>query len=45
MNTSTWEDLKKEICMQLLIGKENGEAEIETMARIVWLERQIIFLS
>jgi hypothetical protein len=25
---------------ELLLGKENGEAELETMARIIWLERQ-----
>lgn len=43
MNASAWEDLKEEICMQLLIGKENGEPELETMARIVWLERQKCF--
>jgi hypothetical protein len=35
-----WEDLKEEICTELLLGKENGEAELETMARIVWVERQ-----
>jgi hypothetical protein len=40
MSADYWEDLKEEICTQLLIGKENGEAELETMARIVWLERQ-----
>jgi hypothetical protein len=40
MSAADWEDLKEEICIQLLIGKENGEAALETMARIVWLERQ-----
>jgi hypothetical protein len=40
MSADYWEDLKEEICTQLLIGKENGEAELETMARIVWSERQ-----
>jgi hypothetical protein len=40
MSADDWEDLKEEICTQLLIGKENGEAELETMVRIVWLERQ-----
>jgi hypothetical protein len=40
MSADNWEDLKEEICTQLLIGRENGEAQIETMARIVWLERQ-----
>jgi hypothetical protein len=36
MSADRREDLKEEICIQLLIGKENGETEIETMARIVW---------
>jgi hypothetical protein len=40
MSAADWEDLKEEICTQLLLGKENGEAELETMARIVWLERR-----
>lgn len=40
MSADEWEDLKEEICTQLLNGKENGETELETMARIVWLERQ-----
>jgi cell division protein FtsI/penicillin-binding protein 2 len=40
MSAAEWEDLKEEICTELLIGKENGEAELETMARIVWVERQ-----
>jgi hypothetical protein len=40
MSADGWEDLKEEIRTQLLIGKENGETELKTMARIVWLERQ-----
>jgi hypothetical protein len=40
MSDAGWEDLKEEICTALLLGKENGEAELETMARIVSLERQ-----
>jgi hypothetical protein len=40
MSAADWEDLKEEICAQLFLGKENGEAELETIARIVWLERQ-----
>jgi hypothetical protein len=36
MNAGDWDDLKEEICTELLLGKENGEAELETMARIVW---------
>jgi hypothetical protein len=39
MSAADWENLKEEICTELLRGKENGEAELETMARIVWLER------
>jgi hypothetical protein len=40
MSAAEWEDLKEEICTALLLGKENGEAELETIARIIWLERQ-----
>jgi hypothetical protein len=40
MCAADWEDLKEEICTELFLGKENGEAELETMARIVWAERQ-----
>jgi hypothetical protein len=40
MCAADWGDLKEEICTQLFLGKENGEDELETMARIVWLERQ-----
>jgi hypothetical protein len=40
MSAADWEDLKEEICTALLLGKENGEAELETMARIIWAERQ-----
>jgi hypothetical protein len=40
MSAADWEDLKEEICTELLLGKENGEAELETMARIVWAERE-----
>jgi hypothetical protein len=40
MSAADWEDLKEEICTELLLGKENGEAELETMARIIWVERQ-----
>jgi hypothetical protein len=40
MSAADWEDLKEELCTELLRGKENGEAELETMARILWLERE-----
>jgi hypothetical protein len=39
MTAAQWEDLKEEICTQLFFGKENGEDEPDTMARILWLER------
>jgi hypothetical protein len=31
MSAADWEDLKEEVCTELLLGKENGEAELETM--------------
>jgi hypothetical protein len=31
MSAADWEDLKEEICTALVLGKENGEAELETM--------------
>ena len=31
MSAGDWDDLKEEICTELLLGKENGEAELETM--------------
>jgi hypothetical protein len=31
MSAADWEDLKEEICTEPLLGKENGEAELETM--------------
>jgi hypothetical protein len=40
MSAADRDDLKEEICTELLLGKENGEDELETMARIVWVERQ-----
>jgi hypothetical protein len=40
MSAADREDLKEDICTELLLGKENGDAELETMARIVWLEQQ-----
>jgi hypothetical protein len=43
MSATDWEDLKEEICTKLLLGKESGEAELETMARILWLERERYF--
>src|ERR1700677_3048277 len=40
MSGADWEGLKEEICTQLLLGRENGEADLETIARIVRPERQ-----
>jgi hypothetical protein len=40
MSAADRDDLKEEICTELLLGKENGEDELETMARIVSFERQ-----
>jgi hypothetical protein len=40
MSAADWEYLKEEIRTELLLGRENGEAELETIARIVWVERQ-----
>jgi hypothetical protein len=35
-----WEDVREEVCTQLEIGMSKGETELETMTRLVWLERQ-----
>jgi hypothetical protein len=40
MSDAGWEDLKEVICKQLFLGKENGEDELDTMARIILFERQ-----
>jgi hypothetical protein len=40
MTAADLEDLKEEICTQLFLGKENGVAELDTIASIVWLERE-----
>ena len=42
MSASEWEDLREEICTHLAIGHENGEAELDTVTRLVWGERQKI---
>jgi hypothetical protein len=38
MSGADREDLKEVISTELLLGKDNGEAELETRARIVWLD-------
>jgi|HubBroStandDraft_5_1064220.scaffolds.fasta_scaffold183100_2 hypothetical protein len=40
MDAADWEDVREEICTQLEIGMSKGETELETMTRLVWLERQ-----
>jgi hypothetical protein len=40
MNTRCWQDLREEVCTHLEIGKSNGETELDTMTRLIWLERQ-----
>jgi hypothetical protein len=40
MNTAESEDLKEEVCMHLEIGMGIGETELETMTRLVWVERR-----
>lgn len=40
MSAGDWEDLREGVCTYLAIGLENGEPELETMTRLVWLERQ-----
>lgn len=39
MDAADWEDLREEVCTQLEIGISKGEAELDTMTRLVWLER------
>jgi hypothetical protein len=43
MSAGDWEDLREEVCTYLAVGSENGESELETMTRLVWLERQKSF--
>jgi hypothetical protein len=39
MDISGWDDLTEEACTHLEIGKGIGESELETMTRLIWLER------
>jgi hypothetical protein len=39
MDGPDWEDLREEICTHLEIGKSRGEAELDTVTRLIWLER------
>jgi len=40
MNAGGWEDLREEVCTHMAIGRERGEPELETITRLLWLERQ-----
>ena len=40
MDSADWDDVREEVCAQLEIGMCKGETELETMTRLVWLERQ-----
>jgi hypothetical protein len=42
MSASEGEDLREEICTRLAIGHENGEGELDTITRLVWVERHKI---
>jgi hypothetical protein len=39
MNPGEWKNLKEEICTQLYLRKESGEEQLETITRMIWLER------
>jgi hypothetical protein len=40
MSNGDWEDLREEVCTYLELGANQGETELDTMTRLVWLERQ-----
>ena len=40
MSNGDWEDLREEVCTYLELGLNKGETELDTMTRLVWLERQ-----
>ena len=35
-----WEDVREEVCTLLEIGMAAGETELDTVTRLIWLERQ-----
>jgi hypothetical protein len=39
MDTTGWDDLREEVCTQLENGRNMGEPELDTMTRLIWLER------
>jgi hypothetical protein len=40
MSNDDWEDLREEVCTHLELSRNMGETELDTMARLLWLERQ-----
>jgi hypothetical protein len=40
MDNSNWEDMREEVCMHLENGMSKGETELDTVTRLIWLERQ-----
>ncbi len=34
-----WEDVREEVCTLLEIGKSQGETELDTVTRLIWMER------
>ena len=35
-----WEDVREEVCTHLEAGRAMGETELDTMTRLIWMERQ-----
>jgi hypothetical protein len=35
-----WEDVREEVCTHLEIGMSHGETVLDTVTRLVWMERQ-----
>jgi hypothetical protein len=35
-----WEEVREEVCTKLEIGMSQGETELDTVTRLVWIERQ-----
>jgi hypothetical protein len=41
IETMDWEDVREEVCTHLEVGRVMGETELDTMIRLIWLERQM----
>jgi hypothetical protein len=39
MDTDGWEDVREEVCTHLEVGNSRGETVLDTMTRLIWLER------